>query len=136
MKAQGQMQIEEREASPTRRLEPPSQGVNGEQNGVEDVKTVLSKSPPKPKRTYEVEFIEPEKENVPERMDELDVSEIRKVESSPTKTSVKMNGEHEPFTPVKASDLNHVPQATSTPAPNGVLSTGTARQLSTGRYSK
>ncbi|XP_060563743.1 actin-binding LIM protein 1-like isoform X2 [Ruditapes philippinarum] len=133
----GQMQIEEREASPTRRLGPSSQsqGVNGEQNGVEDVKTILSKSPPKPKRTYEVEFIEPEKENVPDGMDELDVSEIRKVESSPTKTSFKMNGEHEPFTPVKASDLNHVPQATSTPAPNGILSTGTARQLSSGRYS-
>ncbi|XP_053406783.1 actin-binding LIM protein 1-like isoform X2 [Mercenaria mercenaria] len=134
-KGQGQMQIEEREASPMKRLEPESLGVKGEQNGVEDVKTVLSKSPPKPKRTYEVEFIEPEKENVPDGIDELDVSEIRKVESSPTKTPVKMNGEHEPFTPVKSSDLNNVPQATSTPAPNGILSTGTGRHPSGGRYS-
>lgn len=133
------MQIEEREASPTRRIPQEIEAVKGKENGIEDIKPLTSKqieSPPKPKRTYEVEFIEPEKENVPEGMDELDVSEIHKVNSSPTKTAVTMNGEHEPFTPVKASDLNHVPQATSTPAPNGILSTGSGRPSSGGRFSK
>ena len=80
----------------------------------------IIESPPKPKRTFEVGFIEQEKENVPENV--MNVSEIK---SSP-KTPVKMmNGELEPLTPVHMNDLNHIsPQATSTPHPNGTLHTG------------
>ena len=80
----------------------------------------IVESPPKPKRTFEVGFIEQEKENVPENV--INVSEIK---SSP-KTPVKMmNGDVEPLTPVHMSDLNHIsPQATSTPHPNGTLHTG------------
>ena len=86
----------------------------------EVVSKQIIESPPKPKRTFEVGFIEQEKENVPENV--INVSEIK---SSP-KTPVKiMNGELEPLTPVHMNDLNHVsPQATSTPHPNGILSTG------------
>ena len=105
---------------------------NGKETIVNDVEEVPRKqtieSPPKPKRTYEVGFIEQEKENVPEN-----VSEIK---SSP-KTPIKMNGElePEPFTPVHMNSLNHIsPQATSTPHPNGTLSTG--QRGSGGQYSK
>lgn len=129
-KGEGEMQIEEREASPSRIKSHP-QGV--QEHVQRPLETHPVESPPKPKRTFEVEFIEPDKENVPENtMDGLNVSEIQKVDSSP-KTHVKMNGDHEPVTPVKVSDLNYVPQATSTPAPNGILSTG--RHPSGGKYS-
>ncbi|KAL4231893.1 Actin-binding LIM protein 3 [Mactra antiquata] len=131
-KGQGHMLIEQKEATTVSAST--SQEVNGDNNGLEEVtmeKLKQMESPPKPKRTYEVDFVEPEKENVPEKLDELNVSEIRKDDSSP-KSTLKINGEYEPFTPVKNSDLNHVPQATSTPAPNGILSTGTGRQLSGG----
>ena len=93
-------------------------------------------SPPKPKRTYEVEFVEQNKENVPEdNIDGLNVSEI--IPDSSPQTSVKMNGnDTEPFTPVKSSDRNTLPQATSTPAPNGIISTGQGRRHSSGPQSK
>lgn len=135
-KGQGLMQVEEKETIPT--SAPALQGASDGNSGVEEVtmeKVKQIESPPKPKRTYEVDFIEPEKENVPEKFDDLNVSEIRKDDSSPRST-LKMNGDHEPFTPVKNSDLNHMPQATSTPAPNGILSTG--RQISGGssKFSK
>ena len=140
------MEIEEREGSPPRlrharesqeretQLKSESKydsQVDGKETVVNDVmEEVVSKqiieSPPKPKRTFEVGFIEQEKENVPEN-----VSEIK---SSP-KTPVKMNGESEPLTPVHMNDLNHIsPQATSTPHPNGTLSTG--QRGSGGQYSK
>ena len=105
---------------------------NGKETIVNDVEEVPRKqtieSPPKPKRTYEVGFIEQEKENVPENVSEI--------QSSP-KTPIKMNGElePEPFTPVHMNSLNHIsPQATSTPHPNGTLSTG--QRGSGGQYSK
>lgn len=141
------IEVEERESSPqlrrgreSREREEPSKQeskydsqvdeVDGRETLVNDVmKEVpdkqISESPPKPKRTYEVGFIEQEKENVP-----VNVSEIK---SSP-KTPVKMNGEPEPLTPVHMNELNHIsPQATSTPHPNGMLSTG--QRGSGGHYS-
>ena len=148
----GHIQIEEREGSPTRiqprrSQSPPTKTtrdipVNGkdtlsEEISVTDVKQAHHVgSPPKPKRTYEVEFVEPEKENVPvDEHDSLDVSDIRKEDSSP-KSPVKMNGlESQVLTPVRISGLNQLPQATSTPAPNGILSTGRGRH-SSGPYSK
>lgn len=145
------MQIEEREGSPTRlhgrrSQSPPTKTthdipVNGkeivsEEISVTDVKQHHVGSPPKPKRTYEVDFVEPEKENVPvDELDSLDVSDIRKVDSSPS-NPVKMNGlDNQILTPMRATDLNRAPQATSTPAPNGILSTGRGRH-SSGPYSK
>ena len=139
-----QLEIEERQGSPRLRHGRESEEkeepvkpiikydtIDGSETLVNDVmEEVVSKQiiesppPPKPKRTYDVSF-EQEKENVPEN-----VSEIK---SSP-KTPVKMNGEPEPLTPVHMNDLNHIsPQATSTPHPNGMLSTGRG---SGGQYSK
>lgn len=148
IKGQGHMQIEERESSPTRlqtrrSQSPPSKTtsdvpVNGKEV-TEDISVTDSKqvgSPPKPKRTYEVEFVEPEKENVPvDEVDSLNVSDIRKVDSSP-RSPVKMNGlDSQVLTPVKSDTIRH-PQATSTPAPNGILSTGRGRHSSGGPCSK
>lgn len=128
------VEIEERQGSPRlprgsesqEREEPRYDSLVDERDAIVDniMEEVDSKqiieSPPKPKRTFEVGFIEQEKENVPENV--MNVSEIK---SSP-KTPVKiMNGELEPLTPVHMNDLNHIsPQATSTPHPNGTLHTG------------
>lgn len=148
VKGQGHMQIEEREGSPSRlqgrrSQSPPTKTthdipVNGKEIVSEDISAKIDSkqvvgSPPKPKRTYEVEFVEPEKENVPvDELDSLDVSDIRKVDSS-LQSPVKMNGlESQVLTPARVTNLNTAPQATSTPAPNGILTTGRGRHSSGG----
>ncbi|XP_052770698.1 uncharacterized protein LOC128210396 isoform X2 [Mya arenaria] len=141
---EGRMDIEEQEGSLTqggKQRTPPKNGVNGgdqydstSPKSERDSKRYLE-SPPKPKRTYEVEFIEPEKENVPtSELDMLNVSEIHKMDTSQTIENV--NGlDSQILTPVKSSDLNRPAPVTSTPAPNGILSTGRGRHSSGVTYS-
>lgn len=143
-KFRGNMQIEEREGSPRslqgrRSQSPPTKTthdipVNGQEIVSEEfsVKQHHVGSPPKPKRTYEVDFVEPEKENVPvDEPDNLNVSDIHIVDSSPA-SPLKINGyDSQVLTPAKSADHNRAPQATSTPvAPNGILSTGRGRHSS------
>ncbi|XP_052228480.1 uncharacterized protein LOC127842799 isoform X9 [Dreissena polymorpha] len=122
--------IEEQEESPTQqkrrgsrsRSSPgkASKDYNGDSESAKYVE-----SPPKPKRTFEVDFVEPQKENVPvelDGMDTLNVSEIRNMEY--TSQTPNGHGHEHILTPKKTSDLNRPPQATSTPAPNGIVSTG------------
>jgi len=127
-KGEGRMEVDEPLGSSPRkhhRTSPERIPKGGDSHDSGSIKRLVE-SPPKPKRTYEVEFIEPEKENVPtNEMDELNVSEIRNMDAS------HVNGhDSQILTPVKASDLNRAPQATSTPAPNGTLSMGRGRHSS------
>ncbi|XP_033756853.1 actin-binding LIM protein 1-like isoform X1 [Pecten maximus] len=69
--------------------------------------------------------VDDHKENVPEIDSQIIVE---KMSSSPRTPAKMVNGhdkQSEPFTPLNVNDSrisNHLPQATSTPAPNGILS--------------